>query len=454
MDSINEYLNKPEDGEASYSVSAAENDTNNIQKIIQKTLKVFGIILIIFAIIYGIFVSSQALFGVAGASKNRFLGFFIQLISLFIMTCGVSFLGLIIGSFLNKDRKKQFFVSLIIFAVTYVITLSLYLVMFYLHADQMRDFTNIPTGYWELSTGSTIAYYEFDENSTQKCPFILLHGGPGSPMDHKYYFVDSLLSKGYKVYQYDQLGCGKSSRLNDCRKYTLQRHIDDLEAIRKTIGAEKINLISFSFGGTLASNYISQHPTNVDNSIFISPGDIWDGDDSYPKLTKEGKKEQMKILFKNFHYLMCQALSMIFYPMGLFVLMDEKDVDNLFIKFHDGLNMMPGSGKFYNYPGAGYGFWSNVMTGRNSATVESLYDNLKKYTGKSLVVKTQFDYISFEATVKYRDIIPNSTLIAVDGPGHSVMPEYEQEIWTNIEAFIKNGTTVNPPYYGNDSPWS
>lgn len=95
------------------------------------------------------------------------------------MTCGVSFLGLIIGSFFNKDRKKQFFVSLIIFGVTYVITLSLYLVMFYLHADQMRDFTNIPTGYWELSTGSTIVYYEFDENSTQKSPFILLHGGSG-----------------------------------------------------------------------------------------------------------------------------------------------------------------------------------------------------------------------------------------------------------------------------------
>ena len=137
----------------------------------------------------------------------------------------------------------------------------------------------------------------------------------------------------------------------------------------------------------MASNYIAKYPNNVDNTIFISPGDIWDGDKNYTKLTKEGSKDQTKVLFKNFHYLMCQALSMVFYPMGLFVLMDEKDVDNLFIKFHDGLNMMPGSGKFYNHPGAGYGFWVNVMTGRNAVKVPCPYDDLKLFTGKSLVVK-------------------------------------------------------------------
>lgn len=450
---MNEYLTKNNDEENQYSVSLTENSIKQ-NPIIQKIYKAFGIILIVVGIIYGIFVSSQALFGVSGASKNRFLGYFIQLIALFIITCGLSFLGLMLGGFLNKDRKKQFFVSLIIFGITYIIILSLYLIMFYLHADQMLEFTNVPTGYWQLSTGSTIAYYEFVENLTQEYPFILLHGGPGSPMSEKYYFVDSLLSKGYKVYQYDQLGCGKSSRLKDCRKYTLQRQIDDLDEIRKTIGAEKINLISFSFGGTLASNYIAKHPTNVDNSIFISPADIWNGDKSYPKLTKNGSKDQMKVLFKNFHYLMCQALTMVFYPMGLFVLMDEKDVDNLFIKFHDGLNMMPGSGKFYNHPGSGYGFWDNVMTGRDANLVESPYDELKKFTGKSLVVKTEFDYISFDVTVRFRDFIPNSTLITVNGPGHSVMPEYEQEIWDNIEIFIENGTTINKPYYGNDSPWN
>lgn len=79
---------------------------------------------------------------------------------------------------------------------------------------------------------------------------------------------------------------------------------------------------------------------------------------------------------------------------------------------------------------------------------------MKNFTGKSLVIKTQYDYITFDVTVKYRDIIPNSTLIAIDGPGHSIMPEYEHEFWVNIEMFIKNGTTINPPYYGNDSPWA
>ena len=218
MDSINELLNQPSEDTSS---SVNQTNYNPYDKILRTIYKVLGIILIVFAILYGIFVSSQALFGVSGASKNRFLGFFIQLIAMFIITCGVSFLGLMLGGFLNKNRKKQFFVSLIICGVTYIIILSLYLTMFYLHADKMQEFTNNPTGYWELLTGSNIAYYEFAGNTTKEYPFILIHGGPGSPMQGKYYFVDGLLSKGYKVYQYDQLGCGKSSRLNDCRKYTL-----------------------------------------------------------------------------------------------------------------------------------------------------------------------------------------------------------------------------------------
>lgn len=427
---------------------------DDIPKARKRLFQCLGILLIVIGVILGIFISLESLFGIAGISKNRFLGFFMQLITLFLIIVGFTFFGLKLGHFCAANQKKQFIISLIIFAVIYLITLILSLLMFYVHPKQMLEYTHIPSGYWNLSTGSTIAYYEYGEHSTQKHPFIFLHGGPGSLMYDKYYFVDNLVSMGYKVYQYDQLGCGKSSRLDNCKKYTLQRHIDDLEEIRKSINAEKFNFISFSFGGTLGSNYIAQYPNNVENAIFYSPGDIWNADTSYEKLTKDGSNDQMKILLHNFHYLMGQALSLVFNPMGLFILMDEKDLDNLFIQFHDGLNMMPGSGRFYNVPGAGYGFWANVMTGRNSQKCKSPYADLKSFTGKSLVVKTQYDYISFGATVKYRDEINNSKLITFDGIGHSVLPERVQEIWDNFELFIINGTTIQTPYTKDVSPWA
>lgn len=166
--------------------------------------------------------------------------------------------------------------------------------MFYKPVDKMTEFTNIPSGYWDLSTGSRIAYYKYGEESNEKYPFIIIHGGPGAPVLGEEHFVHNLSKLGYKSYQYDQLGGGKSSRLNNCKKYTLARQVDDLEEIRKTIGAKKVNIICHSFGGTLSSNYIAKYPNNVDNCIFISPGNIWSGDKSIVQLTDEGSKDQKK----------------------------------------------------------------------------------------------------------------------------------------------------------------
>ena len=307
--------------------------------------------------------------------------------------------------------------------------------------------------FWFIQNKTKIAYYEYGNTIKEKYPFILIHGGPGAPVLGEEHFVHNLSSLGYKSYQYDQLGGGKSSRLNNCKKYTLERQVEDLEEIRKTLGTEKINIICHSFGGTLSSNYIAAYPDRVDHCIFVSPGNIWSGDKAITKLTKAGAKDQQKTLMKNTRYFLSQALSMMFPPMGLFVMMKEENLDNLFMKFHDDLNMMPGSGSFYNTKGAGYGFWVNVMTGRDSNKMDSPYEKLSKFTGSAIIIKAQYDYISFDVTAQFRDLIPNTTLITINGMGHSIVHEHEDEIWENIEAFLKTGKTKKDPYTGNKDPW-
>lgn len=416
--------------------------------------KIIGIIIIIVGIIFGFYISSLAMFGMSSVSKNRFLGFFFQLVISFLTVFGLTLIGMIIAPFYKTNKKKQIIISAIIIFICYIISLTLYLLMFYLPVEQMTEFKRIPSGFWELSTGSKIAYYEYGNNSDNKYPIIYVHGGPGSPANSKDEFIEPLTMMGYRVYQYDQVGCGKSSRLDNCNKYTLSRHVEDLEGIRKSIGTEKINIICHSFGGTLSSNYIARYPNRVDNCFFISPGIMWAGDKTVSSINENGTKDEIKSFLKNPRYLFAQAISMIFPPNGLFVLMDEEDLDNLFMKFHDDLNMMPGSGEFYNSKGAGYGFWANVMTGRSMMKSPSPYKKLTKFVGRSLVVKGQYDYVSFRATLQYRDHIPNSTLITIDGMGHAVGSDQIDEVFSNIKMFLLNGTTVNPPYYGNDSPWN
>lgn len=415
---------------------------------------IIGITIILIGILIGIYISFLLMMISASSSSSRFLGYFVEFLIFLLISGCLTFIGILIAQFCKQNKIKQLFISSIIVLISYLITLIMLLLMFYMPVPKTTEFTNQPTGFWNLSTGSKIAYYKYGQNTTQKYPFVFIHGGPGAPVLGKEHFSDELASIGFSVFQYDQLGCGKSSRLKKVKDYTLERQIDDLESIREKIGTEKINIICHSFGGSLSSNYIKKYPNRVSQIVFISPGPICSSDHSLPALTKAGSIDQRKILFKNKRFLLSQLISSFFPPQGLFVMMSEKKLDDIFINFHDGLNMMPGSGSFYNTKGAGFGFWANLMTGKNMEKIECNYDALKKFDGMCLVVKGQFDYISFDVTAQFRDLIPNSVMITVDGMGHSVDQSHQMEIWKNIESFIINGTTVNEPYDGDVSPWN
>ena len=140
--------------------------------------------------------------------------------------------------------------------------------------------------YWDLQTGSRIAYLKIPaENKTKETPVIFLHGGPGAavvsfkPITE---VISALSQNGYDVYFYDQIGGGLSGRLTNIREYRLTRHVADLDQIRNKINAERIILIGESFGGALAAHYAAAHPENVKRMVLISPAELisqeWDKD--------------------------------------------------------------------------------------------------------------------------------------------------------------------------------
>ena len=130
--------------------------------------------------------------------------------------------------------------------------------------------------YWNLNSGSKIAYYFFEGKGQKKTyPIIYLHGGQGAYISDE---IISAISKfsdyGYDVYLYDQIGCGKSARLNDIKEYTVKRHLLDLKEIVNNIGAEKVIFIGHSWGASLAPLYLAKHPEKVFKMIFTGQGGI------------------------------------------------------------------------------------------------------------------------------------------------------------------------------------
>lgn len=109
------------------------------------------------------------------------------------------------------------------------------------------------TQYWDLQTGSKIAYTLVAAKGKRKpCPIIYLQGGPGGFISDRNIQVLAPLSEdGFDIYLYDQVGSGLSERLSNINEYTADRHKKDLEKIIEKIGSEKVILIAQSWGAIL-----------------------------------------------------------------------------------------------------------------------------------------------------------------------------------------------------------
>ncbi len=108
-------------------------------------------------------------------------------------------------------------------------------------------------------------------------PIVMVHGGPGSNMLHLLPYCDTL-ANWYKLIYYDQRGCGKSSQLKDSQTVSWKDHVEDLEAIRKSFGLEKVTLFGHSWGGGLVMLYAITYPGRVKRLIISNSMPPYEGD--------------------------------------------------------------------------------------------------------------------------------------------------------------------------------
>ena len=102
--------------------------------------------------------------------------------------------------------------------------------------------------------GGTIWWKKFGDGPAT--PLLTLHGGPGA--GHNYLLPMAALADERPVIVYDQLGCGKADSPPDEKLYTIQRSVDELDAVRKALGLERVHLYGHSWGSVLAIEYLCQ----------------------------------------------------------------------------------------------------------------------------------------------------------------------------------------------------
>jgi proline iminopeptidase len=100
-------------------------------------------------------------------------------------------------------------------------------------------------------------------------PLMVVHGGPGASHD---YFLPYLLplARTNRLIFIDERGSGRSEKLADVKKYTVEAMVEDVEAVRQALGLGKISLLGHSYGGVLAQAYALKYQQNLTHLILGS----------------------------------------------------------------------------------------------------------------------------------------------------------------------------------------
>lgn len=146
---------------------------------------------------------------------------------------------------------------------------------------------DLPEGFWEGEGAGRRFWPACDYPSTQKGrveangirfwveqegqgpPLVLLHGGPG--IDHRVFHPElSRLARFRRLIYYDMRGHSMSSEPEDPEDYGLDQDVQDLEALRRAFGFDRLDLLGYSYGGAVALKYAAQFAEHVDRVVICS----------------------------------------------------------------------------------------------------------------------------------------------------------------------------------------
>jgi proline iminopeptidase len=102
-----------------------------------------------------------------------------------------------------------------------------------------------------------------------RTPILVVHGGPG--LSHFYLLTLAALADHWPVIFYDQLDCGFSDRPNQPANWTVARFVDEVAAVRRALGLDRVILVGHSFGGSLAIEHAAAHGEGVVGLVLASP---------------------------------------------------------------------------------------------------------------------------------------------------------------------------------------
>jgi len=252
-------------------------------------------------------------------------------------------------------------------------------------------------GYFIKSKDQTAIFIEEKGTGT---PVILLSGGPGLNPDYVYP-IHEFLSKNFRSIILHQRGTGKTIMPKiDSTTLSLEKYIEDLEALRSELKLKKLILIGQSWGGMLSMEYCAQNPEKVEKLVFVGSGSPsmkfvnYFSDNIQMRLRPEdlAEKPGMKQIWPGYFFDREAALK------------SKAAID--FSKIH------------------GQAGINKIMVADYAAKEKQRMINLKKYKGPAFIIQGYQDPVGF-AAYDIKSLIPQSQFLFIEQSGH--FPWLEKE---------------------------
>jgi proline iminopeptidase len=123
---------------------------------------------------------------------------------------------------------------------------------------------DVPSGNATLHT--------WTRGGSDKSPvLVLINGGPGLSHESMDPLQNALARPSLRVVTYDQRGVGRSVAAGS-EPFKPDEYVDDLEALRRHSGQDRIHLLGHSFGGMVALSYLGRHPEHVGSIVLVGTG--------------------------------------------------------------------------------------------------------------------------------------------------------------------------------------
>ena len=281
----------------------------------------------------------------------------------------------------------------------------------------------------------TIKYDNFNlvcydsANLESKYTIFLLNGGPGLPCNYLRDPHIKLIKKGFRIFTYDQLGCGKSSKPTNSTLWDINRYVEEVEYVRKEFNLGKIILLGHSWGGWLGIEYAIKYQNNIEKLILENTcGDMPHMISELERLRGNLGSETLKMMMKHEaegtldHEEYQAAITILNYrhvcrldvwPQSIYDSLDDWNME--VYGTMQGPNEFLYTGNLKN--------WNRI-------------DEMTKIAIPTLITVGMHDELTPACSMKMHDALPNSKLKVFKNSSHMPFYEEPENYFTELENFL------------------